>query len=178
MKSWPVIALLVAGATVLGSTVLRESVANAAQIVGATIIGPLDANGNVAVHEQGTATVRVANAPDAPVEVHEINTPRNEATSHGNGASFALFGDPTRTEVIEYVSAICVGAPMERVEIWVGSGPHFDVPPSYVAAGESIASQVVRIYAKPGQLGNALVHQPNSEGEGHCELSLSGHLEG
>lgn len=48
---------LVALAVVLGATVLREPVAWAAQTVGATIIGPLDSNGNVAVHEQGTVAV-------------------------------------------------------------------------------------------------------------------------
>lgn len=54
--------LLVLLSVVLGATVFRESVAWAAQSVEATIIGPLDGNGNVKVHEQGTANVNVANA--------------------------------------------------------------------------------------------------------------------
>lgn len=53
--------LLVLGSLLLGATVFREPVAHAAQAVSATIVGPLDAQGNVKVHEQGTATV--ANAP-------------------------------------------------------------------------------------------------------------------
>lgn len=179
MRKWSFIALLVAGATVLGATVLREPVAGAAQTVGATIVGPLDANGNVAVHEQGTPTVRVATARDRPLDVHEIDTPSVEPSSHGNGGSFAFFGDAKRTEVIEYVSAVCVGDPMEFVEIWVGDGPHFDIPPAYVTDGESVASDVVRIYAKPGEFGSVLVHHVNPQGEGdQCSVSISGHLEG
>jgi hypothetical protein len=61
MKKWSFVALLVVGATILGSTILREPIASAAQSVSATIVGPLDANGNVAVHEQGTASVHVDN---------------------------------------------------------------------------------------------------------------------
>jgi hypothetical protein len=57
MRKWTFVALLLVGATILGSTVLREPIANAAQSVDANIIGPLDGNGNVKVHEQGTANV-------------------------------------------------------------------------------------------------------------------------
>lgn len=58
MNKWLVVALTCAGATLLGATVLREPIANAAQAVTATITGPLDEQGNVKVHEQGIATVR------------------------------------------------------------------------------------------------------------------------
>jgi hypothetical protein len=57
MKKWPMI--LVLGATFLGATVLSGPIATAAQSVGATITGPLDGQGNVKVHEQGTANVNV-----------------------------------------------------------------------------------------------------------------------
>jgi hypothetical protein len=75
MKKSSFVSLLLVGATILGATVLRERIASAAQTVSATIIGPLDANGNVtvheqgtaAVHEQGTANVQVAN-PSVPIE--------------------------------------------------------------------------------------------------------------
>jgi hypothetical protein len=59
MKKWSFLALLLIGATILGSTVLREPIASAAQSVDANIIGPLDGQGNVKVHEQGTANVAV-----------------------------------------------------------------------------------------------------------------------
>ena len=42
----------------LGATVFSDPIAQAAQTVSATIIGPLDGNGNVAVHEQGTGSGR------------------------------------------------------------------------------------------------------------------------
>jgi hypothetical protein len=58
---------------VLGGTIFREPVVWAAQSLGATILGPLDAGGNVAVHEQGTAAVTVSNA-SVPVPVHEQGT--------------------------------------------------------------------------------------------------------
>ncbi len=67
--------LVVAGglllAMVLGATVLSDPIAQAAQTVSATIVGPLDAGGNVAVHEQGTAKVNVVNAQ---LPVHEQGT--------------------------------------------------------------------------------------------------------
>jgi hypothetical protein len=61
MKKWLFVFGLVLGSLVLGATVLREPIAYAAQSVSAQIIGPLDANGNVKVHEQGTADVNVTN---------------------------------------------------------------------------------------------------------------------
>src|SRR5262245_17673609 len=57
MKKWSFVALLLVGATLLGATVLREPIARAAQSTATTIVGPLDVNGNVKVHEQGTAAV-------------------------------------------------------------------------------------------------------------------------
>jgi hypothetical protein len=60
MKRLHFVALLIVGATILGATVLREPIALAAQIVDANIIGPLDADGNIKVHEQGTPTVNAA----------------------------------------------------------------------------------------------------------------------
>lgn len=62
MKKWLFAVGLVAGSLLLGSTVLREPIAYAAQSISATIAGPLDANGNVRVHEQGTADVNVTNS--------------------------------------------------------------------------------------------------------------------
>jgi hypothetical protein len=53
------VALLVLGAAFLASTVLSGPIASAAQSVSATITGPLDGQGNVKVHEQGTANVSV-----------------------------------------------------------------------------------------------------------------------
>jgi hypothetical protein len=59
MRKWYLVALLVMGATILCVTVLSGSIATAAQAVSATITGPLDGQGNIKVHEQGTANVNV-----------------------------------------------------------------------------------------------------------------------
>ena len=75
MRKWSFVALLLVGAMVLGSTVLHEPIANAAKDVGTTIVGPLDANGNVKVHEQGTAKVSEQNVDaNGNVKVHEQGT--------------------------------------------------------------------------------------------------------
>jgi hypothetical protein len=58
MKKWSSILVLVAGAIILGATVLREPIALAAQSVTTEIIGPVDPQGNVKVHDQGTVVVR------------------------------------------------------------------------------------------------------------------------
>jgi hypothetical protein len=55
-------ALTVIGLSVLlGATVFREEIAQASQAVSAEIVGPLDGQGNVKVHEQGTADVHITN---------------------------------------------------------------------------------------------------------------------
>ena len=78
MKKSSFVALLLVGATVLGATVLREPIAWAAQVVDAQIVAPLDANGNVKVHEQGTANVNVSGGT-----VNLGSTPRATATRSG-----------------------------------------------------------------------------------------------
>jgi hypothetical protein len=66
MKKLSMIGLLV-GAVFLGATVFSGTIASAASNVGTTIVGPLDGQGNVKVHEQGTANVSVqGTVPVAP----------------------------------------------------------------------------------------------------------------
>ena len=65
-------ALVIGGlllSVVLGATVFSTPLAWAAQAVDATIIGPLD-NGNIRIHEEGTANVRVTNATLAAASKH------------------------------------------------------------------------------------------------------------
>jgi hypothetical protein len=75
MKKWLFAVGLVGGSLLLGGTVLREPIAYAAQSVSATIIGPLDANGNVQVHEQGTADVNVTNTDLGVHGTVSVSTP-------------------------------------------------------------------------------------------------------
>jgi hypothetical protein len=71
LPRWLGLALLL----LAGAIVLREPVAQAAQLVDAKIIGPLDGNGDVSVHEQGTAAVREQNLDRAgSIRVHEHGT--------------------------------------------------------------------------------------------------------
>ena len=62
MRKYAIVAGGLLLSLVLGATVFSQPVAWAAQSVSATIIGPLDGQGNVAVHEQGTANVSVTNS--------------------------------------------------------------------------------------------------------------------
>jgi hypothetical protein len=74
MKKWAFVAALLVGATILGATVFRDPVAWAAQSVDATIAGPLD-NGNVRVHEEGTAKTQEQNTDaHGNIKVHEQGT--------------------------------------------------------------------------------------------------------
>jgi hypothetical protein len=61
MLKYAIVAAGLVLSLVLGATLFREPIAWAAQAVDANIIGPLDAGGNVKVHEQGTANVNVTN---------------------------------------------------------------------------------------------------------------------
>jgi hypothetical protein len=70
MQKLGIAALIVTTSLVLGATVLREPVAWAAQVVDAHITN-VDANGDIRVHEQGTANVSVMNDL---VPVHEQGT--------------------------------------------------------------------------------------------------------
>ena len=71
MRKYAIVAAGLTLSVVLGATVFREPIARAAQSLDVNIIGPLD-NGNVRVHEEGTANVNVTNgslaiAPAAPI---------------------------------------------------------------------------------------------------------------
>lgn len=66
MQKYAVVAAGIAASLVLGATVFKEQVAWAAQTVDATITN-VDANGNVKVHEQGTANVQVQGTPTVSV---------------------------------------------------------------------------------------------------------------
>jgi hypothetical protein len=77
MPLWLAVALLLLAATILGATVLREPIAQAAQLVDSNIVGPLDGNGNIKVHEQGTALVHERGT--AAVDVINSSIPIQQA---------------------------------------------------------------------------------------------------
>jgi hypothetical protein len=83
MKKWPMVALLVLSATFLSATVLSGPIASAAQSVSATITGPLDGQGNVKVHEQGTANVNVLGNVSAQAAIPATQFSRHRFLSGG-----------------------------------------------------------------------------------------------
>ena len=104
MRKWSLVALLVVGAMVLGATVLREPVASAASaVLNTNIVGPLDAQGDVRVHEQGTVAA-------VSVPKHPFNK-QVQCSFSGEGSCFATIPVPEgNLLVIETVSAASVVA--------------------------------------------------------------------
>jgi hypothetical protein len=92
VKKSSFVALLLIGATVLGATVLREPIAWAAQSVDANIVGPLDANGNVRVHEQGTAAVHEQGTANVKVTNSSLSIAPPAAIDNGGGSKFVCAG--------------------------------------------------------------------------------------
>jgi hypothetical protein len=72
------VAVLAMLSMVAGATVFRDDIAQAAQTVSAQIIGPLDQQGNVKVHESGTPTVKV----DGSVETRSADQTALLFTNH------------------------------------------------------------------------------------------------
>jgi hypothetical protein len=159
MKKWHAVAMLLVGATLLGGTVLREPIASAAQSVSATIIGPLDAQGNVKVHEQGTAAVRSAND-----EVAVFHNLQGEPNDFGNCQdNEPIYTVPAgKTLVVEYISSRADGEDAVAAAGAVsGSGDEGVLPLTYEKAfgGEFSASDSVHYAFAAGtvlRMGGAL----------------------
>jgi hypothetical protein len=148
--------LLVLGSVVLGGTVLRAPIASAAQSVGSTIVGPLDSNGNVAVHEQGTANVNVANAPtvklgDSTQVAFEKDMSENEQATVNVGAyreirvvAHCSNNDPFGTDQHVFIQ---VSSANPDPLTW----PFLDIVPVRCSAGNSDLNTGTRTYEIPGQ---------------------------
>ena len=97
MRKWPVVGLLVVGSLVLGATVFQAPIAGAAQTVAATIVGPLDSNGNVKVHEQGTAQVAgtVSLGTTDSTNLTNVATAAGKLAFDGNGNLKTVGSEPT-----------------------------------------------------------------------------------
>lgn len=83
---------LISASVLLGATVFREDIAQAAQAVSAEIVGPLDAQGNVKVHEQGTADVRVANRAVPIMGTVKVETTTSKLLGTSSGGDPVLHG--------------------------------------------------------------------------------------
>jgi hypothetical protein len=172
MRKWTFVVLLLVGATILGGTVFREPIALAAQSVDATIIGPLDGNGNVKVHEQGTAAVRLAEQEVSLTKVadnQQINSCQTDVytvpagerliidyMSAETGAATAAFGD---------LSAPSSSPPLALPLVFQEQGPGFFV-----------ASQQLHFAVDAGTLLRLNVTDVGSDTCG-VNFALGGHLE-
>jgi hypothetical protein len=190
MKKWTFITLLLAGATVLGATVFREPIAWAAQSVDTTIVGPLD-NGNVRVHEEGTANVREQNLDRVgDIKVHEQGTVSTRSdndevaiTQRVNDSSCVgpLYQVPAGKKlVVEYIGAWS-GDAGTHTSAWIlRPGVEKDVFLPLVlepqGSGARSASQAVHYVVSEGVHLWFAASNPYS---GSCdfEVSLGGHLQ-
>jgi len=173
MRKWSFVALVILGATVLGATVLREPIAWAAQTVDAKIIGPLDGNGNVAVHEQGTANVSVTNGRLAVRVVGEepVQLPL-EFRFIGGTASAVNYTVPAGKRLrIDFVTLSDLDRVVDVADFSVNvtQGGHFSrhwLTTSRQGANGDVASEQVEIYADPGTTVGFLVRLSGPLGGG------------
>jgi hypothetical protein len=144
MKTMTTVMTLVVGAAFLGATILREPIAHAAQFVNVSIVDPVDAQGNVKVHEQGTLIVRDPEAAHEPW--HMFLGPADVYTVPAG-----------KRLVIEYVNGIAqlVGATqpdwtLEITESAGAQGYHFAGTSLFNCANCYVVSQQIRAYASGG----------------------------
>jgi hypothetical protein len=176
--------LLVVGATILGATVFREPIASAAQLVNANITGPLDAQGDVKVHEQGTANVAVTNGPATqPVQVADRF---QLAGSDGTKISYTV--PAGRRLVLEYAAAEARGPSGDRLFVDVNDGCPCDPsnPPiaflplefqgDFFGEDRYTASAAIRAYVEGGHKVFVEVGQAASDVTATFRWTLSGYL--
>jgi hypothetical protein len=204
------VALLVLG-VVMGGTVFAGQVAHAASSVLSVFVtnGPshpvpaqeqnLDANGNIKVHEQGTASVNVTNTTvpvheQGTAQVNVANMPgaapfmKHETVVLGAGDLFASTCDSVpagRTFAMEYIDLQTNGigsGEVVSVSLDATTGGAF-VPhplPLQVTAGDvPMFSSPVRMYADPGSGFCLSVHREASGDTSEtirADYSVSGYL--
>jgi hypothetical protein len=175
--------MLICVSVILGATVFREDIAQAAQLVSAEIVGPLDSEGNVKVHEQGTPTVklhhegnvvRLPTSRSSPIDVQEVDPPTKTPFQVTDDDGFVTYAVPAgRDAVVDYASSFCSGGVLAAIKISTEVGgvlvSHF--LPAVLPATTGMAGGRVAVYADPGTTITATA-------VGSCgSVSLSGHLE-
>jgi hypothetical protein len=168
--------LLVLVSVVLGATVFREQVANAA----ATLLvreTNTDAQGNIRVHEQGTANVRSAD--------REVSLTRVVFNASGSTCELSdVYVVPADANlVVEYISGIASAIPSTADGAFgefdhdFPQGQTVDLPLVFaVSPGGFVASESVH-YVVPA--GTPLNFRGNVEGGSEClmKVSLGGYLQ-
>jgi hypothetical protein len=126
MKRWQTIALLVLGGTFLGATVFSGPIATAAQTISATITDPVDGQGNVKVHEQGTANVNVTNGSLNVASPTPITDGGNAVT----GGGLFNYSSPVTasalsihmSDTVDFVSFTLTGNGFQQAALFYGPG--------------------------------------------------------
>jgi hypothetical protein len=130
MSKYVVVAAGLLVAMVLGATVLSDPIAQAAQTVSATIIGPLDGNGNVAVHEQGTVPAAQSGAWHVSVDGKPAVTSADVTTLAGSfvgspagGGAFteAVDADVSHDRTVRVLTNCFSGAACGNIDVNVYS---------------------------------------------------------
>jgi hypothetical protein len=185
MKKLSLAALLLVAATVLGATVLKEPVADAAATLNVFVTNDsthpvpvretnTDAGGNLKVHEQGTAAVRSAD--------EEVSVTRTLFEDLSNICSGDLYTVPAgRKLVVEYLSAWVpdtVGDPTAAEGFVNVADTDMLLPVRFErqAFDEFSASEAVHYAFPPGAQIRFAV---SLEGASRCSVrfSLGGHLQ-
>jgi len=183
MSTWLLLALLLLAAAVMGATVMRAPIAQAAQLVDAKIIAPLDGDGSVKVHEQGTPNVHVTNVRSAPVPVDvtdasvpvEVTDASIRTQQAGLPVTVKLVGEGDTFTVpagkqllVQYVNG--TAGVISEIAIWKAGTVDFSQTPShrfFFVATAGVMSEPVTIHASGAQ-----IVRKRTEGT----LELSGYL--
>src|SRR5262245_60158704 len=170
-------ALLFISAGVLrGTTVFRDDIAHATGLAGApvTIVSRLDAQGNVKVHEQGTADVNVTNAT---VPVHEQGTANTrEQNTDGDGNIKVHEQGTAKVHVAnERLSVVTPSISADGGERGgdCSTSFDFDYPQTATALSIHMDSGVQAINFKSGPYYPAPFLGPASDGNASIELALT-----
>jgi hypothetical protein len=148
--------LLVLASFVLGATVFREQVAHAASAVLQVREQNVDGNGNIKVHEQGTANVNVANAPT--VKLGDSTQVAFEKDMSDNEQATVDVAAYREIRVVAHCSNNDSFGTNQDVFIQVSSAnpdpqtwPFLDILPLRCSAGNSDLNTGTRTYEIPGQ---------------------------
>jgi hypothetical protein len=149
---WLVVALFLVAAVMLGATVFREPVAYAAQILDAKVVAPLDGDGNIRVHEQGTAAVDVAN-PSIAVRPEGEPITVKLSTFGGGGGTPTYVVPADKRLLIRYVNGLIDANLDDFLRLHVtGTPPTHDYAfAGFAAGGVLVISEPVTISAIGGQ---------------------------
>jgi hypothetical protein len=175
---------LMGAAAFLGATVLRDNIASAAQTVGASIVGPLDDQGNVMVHEQGTASVRVANDTVPVSGTVNVSDATRRLLATSPGGLFVPHGDsvPLGTVDTTSLSQLRIAADgrdcTDGVSLSVtgddAAGPSGELVSEGLNFGPSGPAVVSRVLDVPGTRLSFLVTNASSEFDCTVDVTVWG----